>query len=121
MGVKVKVTTKPIGDLGPAVAQAMHKGGEVILGMSDALAPKEPSPRHDEHGVDTGIVSVEPTRNGYRMTVGYGAFWMRIQASHPEWHHPNGGQWDFLLAASVEGEDQLWAQVAEATRGALAS
>jgi len=119
MGITVKVSTKPVGDLGPQTARALLAGGKEILAASDVLAPKEPSPRHDEHGVGTGFARVTPTRDGYELTVGYEAFWMRIQAQHPEWHHPNGGTSEFLLTAAVGGEDALWEGVAAAARGVL--
>jgi hypothetical protein len=122
MGIKVSVKTTRIDDIGPHVARAMQQGGaEVILPRAVALAPREPDPKHDVHGADTGFVQVEPISGGYRLIVGFTAFWMRIQAQHPEWHHPHGGVSDFLLRAALEGEQELWSLVASATWESLAA
>ena len=122
MGITVKVSKRNVDDLRPHVARAMLEAGQqVILPRAIELAPREPVAKHDVHGADTGFVDVTPTGGGYRCTVGFTAFWMRIQAQHPEWNHPNGGQSDFLLAAAVEGEDAFWQYVADATREAFAA
>lgn len=106
------------------VATARRRGlqaaGEMILGLSNAGAPKEPEPKHGVHLVETGFTRVEPGGESDAVAVGYTAFWAVWQEEDLSYHHPHGGHAKFLSGALLEGGEAGLEIVAETIREALA-
>lgn len=92
-----------------AKRRGLRAGGAVVLAASDALAPKEPVPKHGENMVDTGFVKLGISGDGIdQAVIGYEAWWAIFPHENLEDHHPHGGQAKFLeVGAATSAETAL--------------
>lgn len=103
-----------------AIRRSLVKGGKVILAASDALAPREPEPRHGVHMTETGFVRSEIAGDGLdQVAIGYKAFWAVYQHENLSYHHEHGGQAKFLETAMLAASDAAIETVAAAVREAF--
>lgn len=121
MGISVKVNI-PSGidvQLATAIRRGEKLAAEQILAASDALAPREPNPRHGVHLTETGFTAIIPDPAGDIIVVGYEAFWAIWQNEDLTYHHPHGGQAKFLDLAFIGGAEKAMEIIAASVREVL--
>lgn len=118
MGISVRVSIPSSVDveLSTAIRRGERLAGEQILAASDALAPREPVPRHGQHMTETGFTLVVPDPVGDTIVVGYEAFWSVWQNEDLSYHHPHGGQAKFLDLALLGGAERAMETIAASVR-----
>jgi hypothetical protein len=120
LDVRVELNPAVTVQLAAVRRTALAEAGKEILAISDALAPREPEPKHGEHLIETGYTQLEAEASGGdRVAVGYQAFWALFQHENPDYKHPHGGEWKFLEKALVRGNEAAFETVAKAMREAI--
>lgn len=118
----VKLELPPVTvELAALRRRAMLTAAEPTLAEAVVLAPTEPDPKHGEHLRETAYLRLVAELGLDKVELGFTAFWAIWQHENIEWHHPNGGESQFLTKALVRGYEAWLERTAELIReGGLA-